>query len=98
MLKMAFLHCWYTVRSTENPWLECGVVVDVVPCNRYIYTLLTRHLIVLSILRKKILASKLFYSASGCASSDVSGRLESESLSRPHSLDACAATLIGSKR
>jgi hypothetical protein len=37
-----------------------------------------------------------FYPTSGCASSDVFVRLESESLSHPHSVDACAAIVIGS--
>jgi hypothetical protein len=37
-------------------------------------------------------------SASGCASSDVSVRSESESFSRPRSLHACAAIVIGRKR
>jgi hypothetical protein len=37
----------------------------------------------------------VFYSASGCASSDLSIRLESESLSCRHSLDAFAAIVTG---
>jgi len=37
----------------------------------------------------------VFYYASGCASSDLSIRLESESLSHRHSLDAFAAIVTG---
>jgi len=39
-----------TVRSpAEKPWLECGVVVDVMPCDR---EMLVKHLMLLSILKK----------------------------------------------
>jgi hypothetical protein len=47
------------------------------------------YLMLLSILKKPV--SQYFYSASAGDSSDLSVRLESESSSCPHSLDACTA-------
>jgi hypothetical protein len=70
-----------TVRSlAENTWLECGVLGDVMPCDRERYKKLAGHIMRLSVPKKNWLASQQFYSASGCAISDLSVRLESESL------------------
>jgi hypothetical protein len=72
----------FTVRSpAEKPWLECGVVGYVMLCERQreIKTVV-KHLMLLSIMKKTLISQK-FYSESGCASSDVSVRSESESLS-----------------
>jgi hypothetical protein len=69
----------FTVRSpAEKPWLESGVVGYVMLCERHreIKTVI-KHLMLLSIMKKKTLISQKFYSESGCASSDVSVRSES---------------------
>jgi hypothetical protein len=63
-------------------------VGDVMPCDREIQRLV-KHLILLSILKN--------YLTSDCASSDMSVRLESKSLARPHSLDACVVLVTGRK-
>jgi hypothetical protein len=66
-----------TVRSpAEMPWLECGVVCDVMTCNkeRDINSSKTSDATINS--EKKTLHNS-FFPASGCASSDVSVRSES---------------------
>jgi hypothetical protein len=70
-----------TVRlPAAKPWLECGTVGDIVPCDWENTLTLVKHSMLLPIL-KKLFTSQWFYSASGCASSDVSVRSESASLS-----------------
>jgi hypothetical protein len=59
---------------------------------------LIRHLVQLSILKKLPHNNFMRQVVVTCVSSDLSVRLESESLWHPHPLDACAAIVIWSKR